>query len=162
MWVNKRNAWQACCLLLLVTVLATACSDNHAEDSEKRGGTEQAEVDEGLVTIHIAGVPLKVEVAQDDRTALEGLMYRDRLPENQGMLFVFPGPRVLTFWMRNTFIPLDIAFIDENGVIVDIQHMVPLDETRRYVSAAPAQYALEVNVGWFRKHGVQVGQKVQF
>jgi len=78
------------------------------------------------------------------------------------MLFVFESSRVLSFWMRNTFIPLDIAYIDAAGVIVDIQRMEPLDESKQYISAAPALYALEVNAGWFEKNGVKVRSTVQF
>jgi uncharacterized membrane protein (UPF0127 family) len=64
--------------------------------------------------------------------------------------------------MRNTFVPLDIAFMDATGVIVDIQQMQPLDETRSYVSTFPALYAIEVNQGWFKRHGIEVGDRVIF
>ena len=89
-------------------------------------------------------------------------MNREELPENQGMLFVFESTRILSFWMRNTFIPLDIAFIDDAGKIVDIQRMEPLDESKSYTSAAPALYALEVNAGWFAKNTIKVGGMVSF
>ncbi|NUM67369.1 DUF192 domain-containing protein [candidate division KSB1 bacterium] len=93
---------------------------------------------------------------------MRGLMFREQLPEDQGMLFVFEMSRIQSFWMRNTFIPLDIAFIASDGKIVDIQHMAPLDESKSYISAAPALYVLEVNAGWFERHGVKVGAMVRF
>lgn len=113
-------------------------------------------------TITIDGVKLQVEIVQDAESRQHGLMNREQLPENQGMLFVFESTRILSFWMRNTFIPLDIAFIDDAGKIVDIQRMEPLDESKSYISAAPALYALEVNAGWCEKHGIKVGSLVAF
>ena len=89
-------------------------------------------------------------------------MFRETLPEDQGMLFVFPYERVLSFWMRNTYIPLDIAFINSAGEIIDIQRMEPIDESKHYVSNAPALYALEVNGGWFERHQIEVGATVTF
>ena len=74
------------------------------------------------------------------------------------MLFVYPDERELSFWMRNTLIPLSIAFMDSEGRIVDIQDMKPLDDTPpHYTSAEPAQYALEVNKGFLDGRGVEVG-----
>lgn len=115
-----------------------------------------------LPSITIDGVKLKVEIVQDVESRQHGLMNREELPENQGMLFVFESTRILSFWMRNTFIPLDIAFIDDAGKIVDIQRMEPLDESKSYTSAAPALYALEVNAGWFAKNTIKVGGMVSF
>lgn len=112
--------------------------------------------------IKVDGISLEIEIVQDAESRQLGLMYRDELAENLGMLFVFETTRVLSFWMRNTFIPLDIAFIDAAGLIVDIQRMEPLDESKQYISAVPALYALEVNAGWFEKNGVKQGSKVQF
>ena len=112
--------------------------------------------------IKVDGISLEIESVQDAESRQLGLMYRDELAENLGMLFVFETTRVLSFWMRNTFIPLDIAFIDADGLIVDIQRMEPLDESKQYISAVPALYALEVNAGWFEKNGVKQGSKVQF
>lgn len=93
---------------------------------------------------------------------MRGLMHREQLPEDQGMLFVFEAAQIQSFWMRNTFIPLDIAFIDANGKIIDVQRMEPLDETRSYYSPAPVPYVLEVNAGWFERNGIKVGETVKF
>jgi len=76
-------------------------------------------------------------------------------------LFVFEAAAVQSFWMRNTYIPLSIAYIDENGIIVRIKDMEPLDLTS-VTSDYPAQYALEVNKGWFKKRGIKEGDSVDF
>ena len=107
-------------------------------------------------------VPVQVEVADTNTEQQMGLMGRTVLPEDAGMLFVFEGEQTLSFWMRDTLIPLSIAYIDAQGRIVDIQDMQPLDDVLpHYVSAEPAQYALEVNQGFFEERGVAVGDTVE-
>ena len=76
------------------------------------------------------------------------------------MLFIYPAPQPLVFWMKDTLIPLSIAFIDKTGRIVSIQKMTPLQTETRYRSPRPAPFALEVNQGWFEKQKIQVGSKV--
>lgn len=111
--------------------------------------------------LRIDGIAITAEVADEDAERQQGLMHRDSLPENHGMLFVYPEERTLSFWMRNTLIPLDIAFIDQGGRIVDIQQMEPQsDEQHR--SARPAMYALEMRQGWFADNGIEVGATVSF
>ncbi|MBV9452741.1 MAG: DUF192 domain-containing protein, partial [Rubrobacter sp.] len=105
-------------------------------------------------------VEVKVEIADDPAKRQKGLMERTALAENAGMLFVFNREQQLSFFMKNTLIPLSIAYIDGGGRIVDIQDMQPLDETP-HPSAAPARYALEVNQGFFREHDVEVGDTVE-
>jgi hypothetical protein len=87
-------------------------------------------------------------------------MYRDELPTGTGMLFVFEDVQIRSFWMANTYVALDIAYIDVSYVIVDIQQLEPL-VTDSNPSAAPAMYALEVAQGWFAQHGVTVGNQAQ-
>lgn len=111
--------------------------------------------------LRVGGVEVLVEVADRPEQRQQGLMNRDSLPENEGMLFVYPSERTLTFWMRNTRIPLDIAFIDRSGRIVDIQPMEPFDEEMTE-SRRSAMYALEMRQGWFEDHGVEVGDRVEF
>ncbi len=117
--------------------------------------------DTATVRIRVRGVEVDVEVADRPEQRQEGLMHRDSLPENRGMLFVYPDERTLTFWMRNTRIPLDIAFIDRRGRIVDVQQMEPFDEELTS-SRRPAMYALEMRLGWFEDHGIGVGDQVEF
>jgi uncharacterized membrane protein (UPF0127 family) len=117
------------------------------------------------VTIDASGgeeVEVRVEIADDASERARGLMHRTALAENRGMLFVFPDEERLSFWMKNTLIPLSVAFMDSEGRIVDIQDMKPLDdEPPSYVSAEPARYALEVNQGFFEKRGIEVGDRAE-
>jgi uncharacterized membrane protein (UPF0127 family) len=114
------------------------------------------------VTIDSSGgkVELRVEIADDPPEQTRGLMERTALGEDRGMLFVYPDEEVRSFWMKNTLIPLSIAFIASDGSIVDLQDMKPLDDDPpHYVSAEPARYALEVNKGYFEEHGIKVGDR---
>ncbi|MGA9523400.1 MAG: DUF192 domain-containing protein [Myxococcaceae bacterium] len=105
---------------------------------------------------------VEVEVAANDPARQRGLMWRTELPEGKGMLFIFPQSRVNSFWMRNTLIPLDMAFIGEDGVIVGVvTQAVPKSLASRGVST-PSKYVLEVPGGWFEKIGVRPGSKVTF
>lgn len=112
------------------------------------------------ITLAAGGHKLTVEIARTDADREQGLMYRRMLPENRGMLFVFPEVAIHGMWMMNTYIPLSVAFLDQDGVIINIADMEP--HTRANHSAArPAKYALEVNQGWFRKQGIKPGAKIE-
>jgi hypothetical protein len=107
-------------------------------------------------------VEVRVEVADDPFERTRGLMYRKALGEDRGMLFVFPREQPLTFWMKNTLIPLSIAYIDSRGRLTDILDMKALDdEPPHYVSSEPVQYALEVNRGFFEERGVKIGDHAE-
>ena len=108
-----------------------------------------------------------LEIAVTPAERARGLMHRESLAENAGMLFVFSAERTLNFWMKNTLIPLDILYMDSDGIVVDIQMMhpqpgVPDSELRNYPSAAPAQYALEINAGLAESLGFEVGNRAYF
>lgn len=109
------------------------------------------------ISISVKGHGLVVEVAGTPADRQCGLSHRKSLPAGCGMLFVFPTSRPLVFWMKDTQMPLSIAFLDEKAVVVGIEKMEPLQVRERYRSPCPARYALEVNKGWFEKHGVRVG-----
>lgn len=100
------------------------------------------------------------EVARTADERAEGLMYRQELPDGVGMLFVFETSEVRSFWMQNTYVALDIAYMDQSFVIRDIQQMTPLT-TEPHESAAPAMFALEVRQGWFAEHGIRVGDQAE-
>lgn len=103
---------------------------------------------------------LTAEVASNDPDRMQGLMHRRMLPENRGMLFVFRDVAYHGMWMMNTYIPLSVAFIDEAGVIVNIEDMQP--HTRdSHTAKKPVRYALEMNLGWFRKRGIGPGMKIE-
>lgn len=103
-------------------------------------------------------VVAEVAATADERA--EGLMYRDNVPDGTGMLFVFPDLSVRSFWMANTYVPLDIAFLGMSFDVVDILQMQPL-VTESYTSRAPAMYGLEVRQGWLAEHGIEVGDRAQ-
>jgi uncharacterized protein len=161
-------------LVLLALLLAgcggaTASSDNrpHNASGATTAGKEASSGQPGLRTVVIDAsggkkVRVRVEIADDNSERERGLMYRTALGENRGMLFVYPHEQVLTFWMKNTLIPLSIAYIDSKGRITDILDMKPLDDKPpHYVSSQPVQYALEVNQGFFDKRGVKVGDHAE-
>jgi len=100
------------------------------------------------------------EVASTPDQRAQGLMYREDLPDGAGMLFVFQDNQVRAFWMANTYIPLDIAYMDPSYRIVDIVQMEPL-VTETYPSNGPAMFALEVRKGWFADRGIPVGTQAE-
>jgi len=162
-------------VLLLVTSLLAACGD--ARTSPDDGARTASATTTGLQSAESASeatpAPTRgtawvvfgteegadtvfAEVARTPDERAQGLMYREELAENAGMLFVFQDLEERAFWMQNTFIPLDIAYMDPSFRIIDIKPMEPEDEA--FVeSSGPAQYALEVNRGWFEEHGITVG-----
>jgi hypothetical protein len=100
-----------------------------------------------------------VEVAATAGERQQGLMFRQKLDESAGMLFLFPADDVVGFWMKNTYVPLTIAYIDSAGRVTELRDGKPLDETVLPPSA-PYRYVLEVNQGWFQRHGLGVGARV--
>ncbi|MBI4040600.1 MAG: DUF192 domain-containing protein [Deltaproteobacteria bacterium] len=111
----------------------------------------------------IRGASLEVEVMSSPYARQKGLMGRQFLESNHGMLFVFPQEERVTFWMKNTLIPLDIAFMDHTGKITQIEHMVPENWTVKppeVRSREKVKYALEVNQGWFEKNQIKPGDIV--
>ena len=115
-----------------------------------------------LVSENGTKVKLNTEIADTDEEREKGLMNREFLDESDGMLFVFREEQKLAFWMKNTCIPLDIAYIDKNGIIKEIYHMKPLDASLIYNSINPVMFALEVNMGWFSRHKIKTGSKIEF
>ena len=113
-----------------------------------------------LLPINVAGIELEVELAVTPEEHILGLMYRDKMEDNGGMLFVFPKEEILSFWMKDTCIPLSIAFIKANGQIVQIEAMKPYN-LAAHVSREPVKYALEMKDGWFKIHNVKEGNAVK-
>jgi uncharacterized membrane protein (UPF0127 family) len=107
-----------------------------------------------------AGIHLiRAEIASTFETRMQGLMHRKSLGANNGMLFVFPDVSAHCMWMKNTYVPLSVAFIDEQGVVVSIHDMQPQSE-ESHCAAKPARYALEMNRGWFAAKGIKPGAKI--
>jgi uncharacterized membrane protein (UPF0127 family) len=135
--------------LILLCLIFAACSAQKLPVQEfaiERDGIEIAVV--------------KAEIAQKQEERNKGLMHRKELPDGEGMLFIFEKDEVLSFWMKNTLIPLSIAFITSDGRIIDIKDMYPRDENPVF-SSRSVRYALEVPQGWFSRAGVQSGDVVK-
>jgi uncharacterized membrane protein (UPF0127 family) len=107
-----------------------------------------------------AALTINVELADTGARRSRGLMFRTSLAADDGMLFVWPSPTSGGFWMQNTFVPLSIAFIDQDGLIIDIQDMEP-ETTTLHRPPSPYRWALEVNQGWFGAQGIAVGDGVE-
>ena len=115
-----------------------------------------------LPTIELsAGMHLiKTEVAQTAEQQATGMMFRREMGANEGMLFANDAPSPRCFWMRNTLVPLSIAFLADDGSVVNIADMEPQSE-KLHCSAQPVRFALEVNKGWFAKRGIKAGSRIQ-
>ncbi len=167
-------------LLTLVVVVLIACGGAAGGDGDSgRTGTSSSQgtaMDQEatdsptfgpggqlirVVDVSVGGVPISVEIADTPALRETGLMHRDSLPANHGMLFVYADEQMRSFWMRNTKIPLDIAFIDRNGSIVNIEQMEAQTDENTF-SSAPAMYALEMSLGWFEANGVGIGDRLEF
>lgn len=110
-------------------------------------------------TIQVDGHPVKVEIASTQDSRQRGLMHRDKLAANSGMLFIYPDNKPRGFWMKDTRIPLSIAYADKQGKIVRIADMHP-HSTERVPSLYPATYALEMDQGWFAAAGIEKGAMI--
>jgi len=103
---------------------------------------------------------IRAEVADTMSSRMQGLMYRKAMPQGSGMVFVFDETATHCMWMKNTLIPLSVAFIDEAGAIINIADMQPQSEDS-HCAARPARYALEMNRGWFAQRGIKPGAKLR-
>jgi len=112
-----------------------------------------------VIPLKISGYTISAEVAHTQLSRSQGLMYRESLKENNGMLFVFPKIGSYSMWMKNTYIPLSVAFINEHGVILNIADMLPQTKTA-HDSSGMAKYALEMNMGWFSARKIEAGAQV--
>jgi uncharacterized membrane protein (UPF0127 family) len=102
---------------------------------------------------------IDAEVAYTQSTRMQGLMNRDKMLDQQGMLFVFPEKARHCMWMRNTLLPLSVAFLDDAGRILNIEDMQPQTENN-HCAAKPARFALEMNLGWFKRKGIAEGAAI--
>lgn len=157
-------------LILLIPILAILSCRNDGVPAETKPLVQETQAsaveDEKIYQpklptriIEIAGYRLRVEIADEQHERNRGLMFRNYLPDTAGMLFIFDEVDLHPFWMKNTFIPLSIAFIDEDFVITDIKWMKPHDTNSHYPSK-PIKYTVEVNQGWFLKRDIKPGMKV--
>ncbi len=140
---------------------AAACAFALAPAALAQVATERPEPQPMLPQVDIqAGMHvIKAEVAADGATRMRGLMMRERLGPNEGMLFVFEQKAGHCFWMKNTLIPLSIAFIDDDGTIANILDMKPHDESS-HCPVRAVRYALEMEQGWFARRGLKAGSRL--
>ena len=155
------NFWIVC----LCFVFFTSCSDNHPQlnnqNASPRYFGQQNTVQLNTRKIVVNSETLTVEVARTPDQRVKGLMFRDSLAQDRGMLFIFEQPQIMKFWMKNTYIALDIAYIDQNGEIMEIHQLQPRSEST-VNSSSYCVYALEVNRNWFKIHDIETGDKIIF
>ena len=102
---------------------------------------------------------IRAELANTPESRMQGLMFRKTLGTSDGMLFVFDEPERQCMWMRNTYVPLSVAFIDAKGAILNVEDMEPLTENS-HCALGPARFALEMNKGWFASRGLKAGTRI--
>ena len=134
---------RVCLLLLVVLLLLSACDDKER------------------IAIEVGQVKATVELASNPEARRQGLMGRTELGRDQGMLMVFPSPEVLSIWMLNTNIPLDVGFFDAQGKLINTVSMWPDGGKQIHNSLRPSVYALEMNMGWFERYGLKPGVKLK-
>jgi uncharacterized membrane protein (UPF0127 family) len=150
--------------LLCLTGLACSASGNAeprpASTQEAGATTTRAVPMRGTAWVIFGSDTVVAEVARTADERAQGLMNREAVPDGTGMLFVFDEPDVRSFWMRDTFVALDVAFMDSGYRITEIQQMEP-ETTELHTSKQPALVALEVRKGWFAEHGIGPGDRAE-
>ena len=148
------------CLTLALVGVVAMCG---CKDSPDNAGPSTDGLERGVVVLETGARTLRVsvEVVRSDEDRARGLMFRKSLPAQAGMFFVFDRQEVQSFWMQNTYIPLDMIFIDKDLTVVGaVQNAEPMTTTRRSV-ISPSTYVLEVNAGYVEEHGIKRGAKVK-
>lgn len=142
-----------CALLAAAALTAAAPSAAQAPEGAPQLSLPRTEISAGMHRID-------AQVASTHAERQVGLMHRQRMPQHEGMLFVFEQPATQCFWMRNTLIPLTAAFVADDGRIVNLADMQPLDE-RSHCSEKPVRFVLEMNQGWFKQRNLQAGSQLK-
>ena len=142
--------------LCLAALAALACSPALAQLAP----TGQPQLNLPRTQLSIGMHRIDTQLATQPEQRQIGLMHRTAMPQHEGMLFVFEQPAVQCFWMRNTLIPLTAAFVADDGSIVNLADMQPLDESS-HCSAKPVRYVLEMNQGWFKQRNLKAGARLR-
>ena len=144
--------------IALMSIVMLASFSTFADTPALRQGKPQT----GLptVSLNVGSHSVRADVANTEATRQIGLMFRPKMAKQDGMLFVFPEVAYHAMWMRNTLIPLSVAYMNERGVIVSIHEMQALSEAV-HQAAGPVRYALEMNAGWFGSNKVNVGDTIK-
>jgi uncharacterized protein len=145
--------------LTLAAIVLTIQHQAQAKDI-KPANAKTSEAKLPTLNLSAGGQTIKAEIVANDATRQKGLMFRTQMGKNDGMLFVFPELGYHAMWMRNTLIPLSVAYMDDSGKILSIHEMQPQSDTT-HQSAGPARYALEMNANWFSTHKVAAGDVIK-
>lgn len=163
--MNKKDKWSIPILLMFVglIVLLIVFSDTFVTNTENVANEQLAVVT--FFPNNSTSVVMTCEVASSPEKRSVGLMFREELPVDEGMLFVYDSPHNVSFWMKNTFIPLDIIFLNETGTVINVEEAdveidVPAEKLERYLSDGPAQYVVEINQGLCKLYDIGVGTNV--
>ena len=170
--LRRRNVlWLFLCVVFLSSCAKIPSPNSMPAYSSSSAHVSSESAQTGLPTQRIVlsssdrrqNITLTVEIAGDGASRERGLMLRDHLESDAGMLFIFDRPQILNFWMKNTIIPLDVLFFDDDGRFVSASTMVPCtgDPCAVYPSSGPALYALEVTEGFVTEHGVGEGWELR-
>ena len=146
--------------LMGVSLVLTGCSDG-SQFTPTPGQTALTSVTATITNAGGQSVPITIELARTSKEQETGLMNRSSVPDGSGMLFVFQQAGTVGFWMKDTRLPLSIAFIDGGGKILDIQDMQAMSE-ETHAPSQPYLYALEVGQGWFARKGIKPGDSISF
>jgi uncharacterized membrane protein (UPF0127 family) len=145
-------------VLLMLGLSGGTCDENVTTPTTKPAGPQPQSLP--TITLTLGGRPFRIQVADSEGEHQIGLMYRDSMPADHGMIFIFPDERLREFWMKNTRIPLDIIYLDRRGQIVSIKQMKPYDLTG-VPSDRPARFAIELNQGIARQINLKVGDRIE-
>jgi uncharacterized protein len=161
---DDNNVLRARFLLAVLAVALMACSSSPSP-RDARSPSQTSSPDYSVVARFPSGsgiAELHVAIARTETEKERGLMHLTSLPEDDGMAFVWKSPTRTAFWMKDTLVPLSVAFVDADGTIVTIRDMPPCtaDPCPSYAARAPFVTAIEANRGWFARHGIQVGDRV--
>ncbi len=145
-WQQWTTALRRCAVVALFAGVATAAA-------------QDAPTEFRVIPLSAGIHVIRAEVAGEPGERERGLMFRKQLGANQGMVFLFERPGMQCMWMRNTLIPLSVAFIDDRGRVINVEEMAAQTDDN-HCAAKPATYALEMNKGWFSKHGIAAGAQI--
>ncbi|MBE6411010.1 MAG: DUF192 domain-containing protein [Opitutales bacterium] len=147
---NMFNFLKIALLAICSVAIFTGCDDKNEK---------QTTIDT-LFDLSINNVPFKAQIAVFDSEKMRGLMFRESLPENNGMVFVYDTPTQASFWMKNTLIPLDIGFFDKNGILTEVKKLYPQNLDAVKSSRNDILFCIEMNAGWFDKNNVKSSAKL--